>query len=278
MTVDTSWRAGNGVIRKRPQVLLQPFTLGRTFGRSPSFLKTGAKSQIACETARMGLFCLMLNRLCHTRAMKPAFKLEDDLRAHGYLHVAGVDEVGRGPLAGPVTAAAVVLDPDNIPLGTERFRRQLSSKARRTFGRELRACADVSVAHASVEEIDEINILRASHLAMERAVAGLQSPADFVLIDGDMVPRGLNLPSRGVIKGDCKSLSIAAASIVAKVTRDRIMVDLAQQHPGYGWETNMGYGSKSHMHALQNLGATPHHRRSFKPVHNILYQDKNLTD
>jgi ribonuclease HII len=209
--------------------------------------------------------------------MKPDFKMEDDLRAHGYLHVAGVDEVGRGPLAGPVTAAAVVLDPNNIPLGLNDSK-QLSIKVRQRLAEELRACADVSVAHASVDEIDEINILRASHLAMERAIAGLQSPADFVLIDGRLVPRGLNLPNRGVIKGDCKSVSIAAASIVAKVTRDALMVDLAQQHPGYGWETNMGYGSKSHMHALQNLGATPHHRRSFKPVHNILYQDKNLTD
>ncbi len=203
--------------------------------------------------------------------------MEKELHAQGYLCVAGVDEVGRGPLAGPVTAAAVVLDPDNIPIGLNDSK-QLSAKVRDRLALELRACADVSVAHASVEEIDAVNILQASHLAMERALTGLQTPADFALIDGRLVPRGLNLPTRGLIKGDCRSLSIAAASIVAKVARDALMVDLAQQHPGYGWETNKGYGSKSHIRALQDLGPTPHHRRSFKPVHNMLYQGKNLTD
>ena len=187
--------------------------------------------------------------------------------------VAGVDEVGRGPLAGPVMAAAVVLNPDDIPDGLNDSK-ALSAKRRAALYAELMARADVSVGSASVAEIDEHNILRASHIAMVRAIAGLSVQPDHVLIDGNMIPRGLNLAATTVIKGDARSLSIAAASIVAKIRRDRLMVDLAQQHPGYGWETNMGYPSKSHKEALQNIGVTPHHRRSFKPVHNILYQEK----
>ncbi|MCL4121866.1 UNVERIFIED_CONTAM: hypothetical protein GTU68_033991 [Idotea baltica] len=155
--------------------------------------------------------------------------------------------------------------------------KKLSAKARALLDAELHHVAEVSIAHASVEEIDQINILRASHLAMERAVAGLSPAPDFLLIDGNLIPRGLSIPAEAVIKGDARSVSIAAASIVAKISRDRIMVDLAQQHPGYGWETNAGYPSKRHREALQNLGVTPHHRRSFKPVHNILYQDKSIS-
>ncbi len=135
------------------------------------------------------------------------------------------------------------------------------------------AQAEVSIAHATVEEIDDLNILRASHLAMVRAVAGLTRAPDHLLIDGNMIPRGLTLPAQAIVKGDARSVSISAASIVAKICRDRIMWDLAQHYPGYGWETNAGYPSKSHKTALQNLGVTPHHRRSFKPVHNILYQE-----
>ncbi|MGB8623991.1 MAG: ribonuclease HII, partial [Paracoccaceae bacterium] len=143
---------------------------------------------------------------------------------------------------------------------------------------ELREVAEVSVAHATVEEIDRINILAAAHLAMCRAIAGLARPPDYALIDGNMIPKELPCAGQAVVKGDGLCLSIAAASIVAKTVRDRLMVDLAQQHPGYGWETNAGYGSGAHMAALQNLGVTPHHRRSFKPVHNILYQDKTVSD
>ena len=207
--------------------------------------------------------------------MTPTFDMETTAYSNGASCVAGVDEVGRGPLAGPVTAAAVVLDASAIPDGINDSKK-LTAKRRLALAEELWRVADVSIAHASVEEIDEHNILRASHLAMRRALEGLRRRPDFALIDGKMIPRGLNIPAQGVVKGDTKSLSIAAASIVAKVARDELMVDLAQQHPGYGWETNMGYGSKSHMQALQNLGATPHHRRSFRPVHNILYQEKNV--
>ncbi|SEQ00849.1 ribonuclease HII [Thalassovita taeanensis] len=207
----------------------------------------------------------------------PDFSFETESQMQGFTRVAGVDEVGRGPLAGPVTAAAVVLDPAHIPPGLNDSKK-LTAKRRQALIALLLEHADVSIAHASVEEIDEINILRASHLAMERAIAGLRTPPDFALIDGNLIPRGLTLPARAIIKGDALSLSIAAASIAAKTRRDQMMWDLAQQFPGYGWDSNAGYPTKQHREALQNLGVTPHHRRSFKPVHNILYQHKNLSD
>lgn len=206
----------------------------------------------------------------------PDFTFEHNAMARGARLVAGVDEVGRGPLAGPVTAAAVILKPDDIPDGLNDSKK-LSANRREALWETIHAKAEVSIAHASVEEIDELNILRASHLAMERAVAGLPCQPDEVLIDGNMIPKGITLPAQAIIKGDTRVLSISAASIVAKVCRDRVMWDLAQHYPGYGWETNAGYPSKSHRAALQNLGITPHHRRSFKPVHNILYQGKNVS-
>lgn len=203
----------------------------------------------------------------------PDYSFESAAQARGLSLVAGVDEVGRGPLAGPVTAAAVILDPANIPEGLNDSKK-LSAKKRQMLNDQLLQCADVSIAHASVEEIDEINILRASHLAMERAVAGLKHVPDHLLIDGNMIPRGLTGSSEAIVKGDSRSVSISAASIVAKICRDYVMWDLAQQYPGYGWETNAGYPSKRHKNALTQLGVTPHHRRSFKPIHNILYQEK----
>lgn len=202
----------------------------------------------------------------------PDFSFEQQAHAQGYLRVAGVDEVGRGPLAGPVTAAAVVLDPTRIPDGLNDSK-QLSAKRRAALLEEVLQHADVCVAHASVAEIDEHNILRASHIAMLRAVQGLKHPADFALIDGNMVPRGLNIPAETVVKGDARSVSIAAASIAAKIARDEIMQQLGAEFPGYGWETNAGYPTATHKAALTQLGVTPHHRRSFKPVHNILYQE-----
>ena len=191
----------------------------------------------------------------------------------GARSIAGVDEVGRGPLCGPVTAAAVILDPGAIPEGLDDSKK-LTARKREVLYDNILTSARCSIAHASVAEIDELNILRASHLAMERAIAGLDTPPDHVLIDGNMIPKGLALSAEAIVKGDSRSLSIAAASIIAKVARDRIMGDLAAQFPGYGWETNAGYGTKQHMEALRNLGVTPHHRRSFKPIHNILYQAK----
>ncbi|MDX1743893.1 MAG: ribonuclease HII [Ruegeria sp.] len=202
----------------------------------------------------------------------PDYEIEKAALAQGYQRIAGVDEVGRGPLAGPVVACAVILKPVDIPEGLQDSKK-LTAKRRIALEAVLRDRAEFAVAEASVAEIDEHNILRASHLAMERAVAALDPPPDFLLIDGNMIPRGLTIPAQAVVKGDAHSVSIAAASIIAKNWRDQLMVDLAQQHPGYGWETNAGYPSKQHKEALQNLGVTPHHRRSFKPVHNILYQE-----
>jgi ribonuclease HII len=205
----------------------------------------------------------------------PDFTRETLLRAQGLIRIAGVDEVGRGPLAGPVTAAAVILDVARIPVGLNDSKK-LTAIRRMALAAEIHAMAQVSIAHASVAEIDEMNILRASHLAMIRAIAGL-GHVDHALIDGNLLPRELACPATAIIKGDALSLSIAAASIVAKCCRDAIMVDLAQQHPGYGWDTNMGYPTTVHLKALLNLGVTPHHRRSFAPVHKMLYQDNSLT-
>ena len=209
--------------------------------------------------------------------LAPDFTFESAALARGLSVVVGVDEVGRGPLAGPVTAAAVRLDPARIPPGLNDSK-ALTAARRETLFTAIMAMAEVSVAHASVEEIDQLNILRASHVAMERAVTGLLTNADHALIDGNMIPRNLPCSAEAVVKGDARCLSIAAASIIAKVTRDRIMVDLAQQHPGYGWEVNAGYPTPAHLRALLDFGITPHHRRSFKPVHNILYQAYSISD
>jgi ribonuclease HII len=206
----------------------------------------------------------------------PDFSLEQAAMARGHILVAGVDEVGRGALCGPVFAAAVRLDPERIPAGLNDSK-VLTSRQRSALYDRILAVADVAVASASVEEIDAINILRASQLAMTRAIAALRAPADHALIDGHLLPKRLDRSGEAVVKGDARSLSIAAASIVAKVARDRLMVDLAQQHPGYGWERNAGYPTPDHIAGLSALGVTPHHRRSFRPVHNILYQAKILS-
>jgi len=203
----------------------------------------------------------------------PDDRYETAARNRGALCIAGVDEVGRGPLAGPVTACAVRLLPGLVPSGLNDSK-ALTARRREELFDAIMGMAEVSIAHASVAEIDELNILRASHLAMVRALQGLPTPPDYALIDGNLMPRDMPCAGEPIIKGDALSLSIAAASIVAKVTRDRIMVDLAQQHPGYGWDRNAGYPTKEHQLALLNLGVTTHHRRSFKPVHNILYQGK----
>ncbi|GLK65412.1 ribonuclease HII [Paracoccus kondratievae] len=203
----------------------------------------------------------------------PDYSMEEAALRDGARLVAGVDEVGRGPLAGPVTAAAVILDPTCIPEGLNDSKK-LTAKRREVLAEQIMACSDWAVGHASVEEIDQLNILRASHLAMCRAIEGLRQRPCLALIDGNMLPRDLPVPGLAVIKGDGRCLSISAASIVAKLLRDRIMVDLAQQHPGYGWEVNAGYGTPAHRKALLDLGVTPYHRRSFAPVHNILCKEE----
>ncbi len=199
----------------------------------------------------------------------PDFSFENAAWNAGATCIAGVDEVGRGPLAGPVTAAAVILDRARIPAGLNDSK-VLTAARRAALAVEIADAAMVCVAHASVEEIDTLNILRASHLAMCRAVAGLRAPPDHVLIDGNLIPRDLTCRAEAIVKGDARCLSIAAASIMAKVARDAIMVDLAQHYPAYGWERNAGYPTAAHLKVLKSHGATPHHRRSFAPVHNIL--------
>ncbi|MEX2648363.1 MAG: ribonuclease HII [Alphaproteobacteria bacterium] len=184
-------------------------------------------------------------------------------RAHGGL-VAGVDEAGRGPWAGPVVAAAVVLDPGRVPRGLDDSKR-LSPSRREVLYEILIESAAVGVGLASVAEIDRLNIRQASFLAMRRAVARLPRAPGHVLIDGDALP-GLGCPATAVIGGDRLSVSIAAASIIAKVTRDRLMTALALACPGYGFERHKGYGTALHRAALARLGASAHHRRSFRPV------------
>ncbi len=189
--------------------------------------------------------------------------------------VAGVDEVGRGPLAGPVTAAAVVLNPAAIPEGLNDSKK-LTARKRTALIELLLAHAEVSLGWASVEEIDALNIRNATFLAMQRALAGL-AQVDHALIDGNAIPPDLPCPATAIVKGDGRSLSISAASIAAKVARDDHMRALGQQFPGYGWDRNAGYPTADHRQALLDIGVSPHHRRSFKPVHNILYQDKSIT-
>lgn len=204
----------------------------------------------------------------------PRFAHEQAAIERGARFVIGVDEVGRGPLAGPVTAAAVRLDPGNIPGGLADSK-QLTRRQRERLSDWLWCNARCAVAHAGVAEIDRLNILRASHLAMARAAAAL--PADFALVDGRWVPGGLACPGRAIVRGDASCLSIAAASIVAKVARDALMAALDREFPGYGWAHNAGYPTPEHRRALDLLGVSPAHRRSFKPVHNILYQDASIT-
>jgi len=201
----------------------------------------------------------------------PDYSRETAAMAQGARYVVGVEEVGRGPLAGPVTAAAVRLDPGRLPAGLADSK-TLTADRRRGLAADIYATAAVSIAHASVAEIDGLNILHAAMLAMRRAVSGL-SPADFAVIDGNRLPEDLPCRALAVVGGDGTCLSVAAASIVAKVARDALMVDLAQHYPPYGWETNAGYPTARHLQALLDFGATPWHRRSFRPVHNILYQD-----
>ena len=178
--------------------------------------------------------------------------------------VAGVDEAGRGPLAGPVVAAAVILDPACIPAGIDDSK-ALTAAKRTALHDAILGCARVGIGICTVGEIDRLNIFWATMLAMTRAVAALDLRPAFVLVDGNRCPDWEHA-SEAVVGGDARCLSIAAASIVAKHHRDRVMVELDALHPGYGWASNKGYAAKVHQEALRTLGPTPHHRRSFAPV------------
>ena len=194
----------------------------------------------------------------------PDFALEAAARDAGHEAVAGIDEAGRGPWAGPVVAAAVVLDPDSVPDGLNDSKK-LSAQAREDLFDQISGAADVGVGIADVDRIDRDNILAATLWAMRAALDDLSAVPAYALIDGNRMP-DLPCPAETVVKGDGRCLSIAAASIIAKTTRDRLMCVLAEECPGYGWERNMGYGTAEHSAAIDRLGVTPHHRRSFRPI------------
>ena len=198
----------------------------------------------------------------------PDLKLE--VNAGGI--VAGVDEVGRGSWAGPVVAAAVILDRTKL---TQYLKeeiddsKRLSAKRRRQVTKLLVDCSLMGTGAASSKEIAQLNILGATYLAMKRAIFALPKLPDLALVDGNQLPK-LPCVAECVVKGDSKSLSIAAASIIAKVTRDKIMTKLGVQYPGFGWENNAGYGTPQHIRGLEKLGVTQHHRKTFAPIINML--------
>ena len=200
----------------------------------------------------------------------PNWKHEIEAGIKNGVVVCGVDEVGRGPLAGPVVACAVILPVDMPRKITRRLKdsKQIDREEREEVALILREMVAYGVGMADVEEIDRINILRASHLAMLRAFESVPSRPAYALVDGNQPPN-LPCPITCIIGGDAISLSIAAASIIAKVERDKIMRELAVTHPVYGWDTNVGYSTRDHLNALKEHGATPYHRRSFRPVYEL---------
>lgn len=203
---------------------------------------------------------------------KPTYDMEREIGGV----ICGVDEVGRGPLAGPVIAAAVILDPANIPHHLNDSKK-LSAKKRQQLNEIIIATAEYGYGEASLEEIDELNILHASMLAMQRAVANLPRKVDHILVDGNRIPN-FDAPATAVIKGDQKSVSIAAASIIAKIKRDLLMKKLSEIHPEYGWERNSGYGTREHMEALNLVGPSRFHRKSFAPIRHLTTQQNSITD
>ena len=209
----------------------------------------------------------MTDSLARTQ-FKPTFELESVELELGGGAIAGIDEAGRGPWAGPVVAAAVILDPQNLPAGIDDSK-ALDADARETVYRRIVATAKFAVGIADVERIDRDNILAATMWAMSEAAKGLVPAPRLCLIDGNRAPR-LDCETRTIVKGDARCLSIAAASIIAKVTRDRLMTALGAVEPGYGFERHKGYGTPEHKEALARLGVSIHHRRSFKPVQLVL--------
>jgi ribonuclease HII len=206
---------------------------------------------------------LYLDQGVNWRGPLPDFEFETAALAERQI-VCGIDEAGRGPWAGPVVAAAVIFDPAHIPSGLNDSKKLAGQKREALFA-PIMALADVGVGIASVEEIDRLNILQANHLAMQRAVAALKTSPTLALVDGNRAPP-LSIRVQTIIKGDSKSLSIAAASIIAKVTRDRMMIELDTVHPGYGFAQHKGYGTAAHSQALQRLGPCAIHRKSFAPI------------
>ena len=193
----------------------------------------------------------------------PDFELEREAKIKGYALVCGVDEAGRGPLAGPVCAAAVILD-ENNPIDEVNDSKKLSEKKREAlFDKIINNALAYGIGFASVEEIEEVNILNATYLAMNRAIESLKIKPDFALIDGNRVPKGISVDCQTVVKGDAKSASIAAASILAKVSRDRLLLEYDKKYPQYGFAKHKGYGTAEHMNAIREYGISEVHRPSF---------------
>lgn len=193
----------------------------------------------------------------------PDYSVENEIKAKGYKLVCGIDEAGRGPLAGPVCAAAVIL-PEGAEIEGLNDSKKLTEKKREALFDVIKQTAvSYSVAFASVEEIEEVNILNATFLAMKRALEGLNAPPDFAVIDGNKIPPELPVPATAVVKGDSVCCSVAAASILAKVTRDRLMLEYDRKYPQYGFSKHKGYGTKLHIEAIGKYGAADIHRMSF---------------
>ncbi len=192
----------------------------------------------------------------------PDYTIEKEIKAEGYNFICGVDEAGRGPLAGPVCAAAVILKEDTEIDGLNDSKKLTERKREQLFDVIKEKAVAYSVAFASVEEIEELNILGATFLAMKRAVEGLNVPADFAIIDGNRLP-SLEIAAKPVVKGDMHSMSVAAASVLAKVTRDRLLLEYDKEYPEYKFSAHKGYGTKAHYEAIREYGITPIHRKSF---------------
>lgn len=193
----------------------------------------------------------------------PDFELEAAAKSRGYNAVCGVDEAGRGPLAGPVCAAAVILDPDTEISGINDSKKLSEKKREALFDVITEKAVAYGIAFATVEEIEEHNILNATYLAMNRAIEQLENKADFALIDGNRVPVGITVDCQTVVKGDAKSMSVAAASILAKVTRDRLLLEYDEKFPQYNFAKHKGYGTAEHMDAIRKFGPCEVHRPSF---------------
>ena len=202
----------------------------------------------------------------------PDFSFENNAKEKGYKYVCGVDEAGRGPLAGPVCAAAVILPSDCVIEGLDDSKKLTEKKREKLFEIIREKAVSYCIAFGSLEEIEEYNILNATYLAMNRAIENLTIPADYALIDGNRVPTNIKVPCETIVKGDAKSMSIAAASILAKVSRDRLLLEYDKKYPEYQFAKHKGYGTKLHTDLIKQYGPSPLHRLSF--LKNILGENK----
>ncbi len=193
----------------------------------------------------------------------PDFSFEKEFRAKGYNLICGVDEAGRGPLAGPVCAAAVILADDCEIEGLNDSKKLTEKKREQLFDIIIDKAVAYSIAFASVEEIEEFNILNATYIAMNRAIDTLKQRADFAIIDGNRIPKDISVPAAALVKGDMKSMSVAAASVLAKVSRDRLMLEYDQKYPCYNFKKHKGYGTREHYDAIRESGICEIHRKSF---------------